>query len=176
MLFCTRYLERFPSSIQPSCGRFFARRPLFLTNIAHHTRKLGMPPLFARDGHMFTRNFSCSYMSTRKCRQFEFIWFKKSYYTLTIIFWQEQKIHMLNVDALLRRIWENILSKENPRGRGLHWKFCFWCKFCFSWRQNIHALYASANAERAHYSTLSVYKVRRMRNIERDNLFISMGP
>ena len=80
---------------------------------------------------------------------------------------------MLIVNALLRRIWENILSKENHRGRGLHWKFCFWCKFCFSWRQNIHALYASANAERAHYSTLSVYKVRRMRNIERNNLFIS---
>ena len=65
-------------------------------------------------------------------------------------------------------------NKEILCGWGLHWKFCFSCKFCFSWRQNIHALYASLSAERAHYSTLSVYKVRGMRNIQRHNSYSSL--
>ena len=34
------------TSTAPFCRRFFARKPLFLTDIAHHTRKLGMRPLF----------------------------------------------------------------------------------------------------------------------------------
>ena len=81
--------------------------------------------------------------------------------------------HLHNFPTVFRIILWNILNfkemKKYP-GPGLHWKFCFSCKFCFSWSQDIHALYASASAERAHYSTLSVYKVRGMRNISKNNL------
>ena len=150
---CSTYLERFPSSsalstTAPFCRRFFARKPLFLTDIAHHTRKLGMRPLFvAHDPYVdwrflsMLRSFS-SPRGWRCCTSFRIIQ------------------------------WIILIFKEMKKypGPGLHWKFCFSCKFCFSWRQDIHALYASASAERAHYSTLSVYKVRGMRNISKNNL------
>ena len=45
-----------PPPAAPFSPLFFALQPLFLTNIAHHTRKLGMLLLFAADDHhMLTR-------------------------------------------------------------------------------------------------------------------------
>ena len=153
---CSTYLERFPSSSSlsttaPFCRPFFASKPLFLTDIAHHTRKLGMLPLFvAHDPYVDWRFLS-------KFRSFS-----------------SPRGWMLHKFPAVFRIILGILlifkeMKKYP-GPGLHWKFCFSCKFCFSWSQDIHALYASASPERAHYSTLSVYKVRGMRNISKNNL------
>ena len=65
---CSTYLERFPSSSSlsttaPFCRPFFASKPLFLTDIAHHTRKLGMRPLFvAHDPYVDWRSWFCFYL------------------------------------------------------------------------------------------------------------------
>ena len=146
-----------------------------LKRLEHNQHRPFLSPLFCQEttfSHRHCAPHQKTWDASTFCCTWSICWLEIPFEVE--VFFISKGMEMLHKFPTVFRIilWIILNFKEMKKypGPGLHWKFCFSCKFCFSWSQDIHALYASASAERAHYSTLSVYKVRGMRNISKNNL------
>ena len=178
-IFCHFYRERCAKRMQKNAvafldGLFHISWEIPLLKRLEHNRPF-LSPLFCEEttfSHRHCAPHQKTWDASTFCCTWSKCWLEISFEVE--VFFISKRMEMSHKLPTVFRIilWIILNFKEMKKypGPGLHWKFCFSCKFCFSWRQNIHALYASVSAERAHYSTLSVYKVRGMRNISKNNL------
>ena len=162
LMVCSTYLERFPpSSALSSWAPPAPAPPLFVAAFlpANH--------FFSPTLRTTPENLGCVHFLLHMIHMLTGDFFR---WGISIAYRMEMLQKFPAVFGIILWIILNFKEMKKYPGPGLHWKFCFSCKFCFSSSQDIHALYASASPERAHYSTLSVYKVRGMRNISKNNL------